>query len=390
MRIRLPFATPVIARNRPEPTLAEIARSLVSTGDAGQSRQFVVGLRTALDLESDPLLSPSGRAALYYLLRAQPHQRVYLPAYTCWVVAEAARLAGREVHFLDIEYPGLHLKPAELERISRAPGAVVLTHQFGWADDARRARAILGADHFRIEDCAGALGARFRDRPVGLEGDAAIFSFEAGKMLGCGGGAVTIRDASLREQVRKEIDQYALPAAGRYDLLILAARRCATAPWLYAGLLRAALLFRAPTSGPPPDATSPGAWYRRGMGAGQVALGLLQLRRLEQTLLRRRRLLEHYHRALDDLPALNPVPALAGTQFGPIRAPVLYAGDKFALHRRLLRHGIDLGFSFSYCLANEGEFPGAARFAREVINLPLYSDLLHADRVVAALRSTLN
>jgi dTDP-4-amino-4,6-dideoxygalactose transaminase len=45
----------------------------------------------------------SGRAALYFLLRALPEEFVIIPAFTCKVVAEAALLAGKKIIYVDID-----------------------------------------------------------------------------------------------------------------------------------------------------------------------------------------------------------------------------------------------------------------------------------------------
>ena len=52
----------------------------------------------------------------------------------------------------------------------------------------RRAGAIL------IEDAAGAIGARYKDRPVGGLGDLAIFSFNGNKTVTAGGGGIVVTD----------------------------------------------------------------------------------------------------------------------------------------------------------------------------------------------------
>jgi dTDP-4-amino-4,6-dideoxygalactose transaminase len=54
------------------------------------------------------LLTPSGRAGIYFLLRSTPRRRVVLPAYTCKAVVEAARMAGKEISFLDSESFGFN------------------------------------------------------------------------------------------------------------------------------------------------------------------------------------------------------------------------------------------------------------------------------------------
>ena len=55
---------------------------------------------------------------------------------------------------------------------------------------------------FVIEDCAHALGATYRGRPIGTLGDAAFFSFQTIKPLNTyGGGMAVVRDPSLAHRV---------------------------------------------------------------------------------------------------------------------------------------------------------------------------------------------
>ena len=48
------------------------------------------------------LLTGSGRGALYLLLLALPHRKVFIPAYTCKTVAEAALLAGKKFFLVNL------------------------------------------------------------------------------------------------------------------------------------------------------------------------------------------------------------------------------------------------------------------------------------------------
>ena len=78
------------------------------TSKSGQHR---AGLRQTLAEmfgAEDVLLTPSGRAGLYFILRAVAQTRVVIPAYTCKAVIEAALLAGKEVCFLDAEPNGFN------------------------------------------------------------------------------------------------------------------------------------------------------------------------------------------------------------------------------------------------------------------------------------------
>lgn len=78
------------------------------------------------------LLTESGRGALYLLLLALPHRRVFIPAYTCKAVAEAALLAGKKILFGESEPDGFNMDSDKVfEAQIDKDTVLVLTHQFG-------------------------------------------------------------------------------------------------------------------------------------------------------------------------------------------------------------------------------------------------------------------
>jgi len=135
-----------------------------------------------------------------------PGDEVITTVHTAIATAEAVTLAGAEVVFCDIEADGFNLDPEELERrITDRTRAVIVVHLYGQPADLDRILETAGRHGLKvIEDCAQALGARYRGRPVGTFGDAAVFSFFPSKPLGGFGdaGAVTARDASVLKWMR--------------------------------------------------------------------------------------------------------------------------------------------------------------------------------------------
>jgi dTDP-4-amino-4,6-dideoxygalactose transaminase len=384
----------MIARTRPEARLGEIAKAWFSVSRHGKEAvcdEFARWLLLALSLEGEPVLVPSGRAGLYALFRALPLKRVYLPAYTCWVVLEAARLAGKEVEFLDIEYPSLNLRMDEIERIRDDPGIVVATHQFGYPEDVE---AILGGlakgDHIVIEDCAGAMFCQLRGSPLGGRGLAALFSFEAGKLFTLGrGGLIVTRDTALARRIREELD--AIASAGRRSVLRrLALRRLSTSPFMYRALLPLYLMLREPTEGMQRLSGTLTADYCETFSTFQAHLGMLLAARIDAVAKRRRSLFELYERAAETIPGFTPVTSLPASVITPIRYPILaQSRNKRAVYDGMRARGVDMGFSYSYSLADAHKYPGAARFGAEVLNLPLYADLApsNAEYVVTTLRA---
>lgn len=114
-------------------------------------------------------------------------------ASTAWGIS----YAGATPVFVDIEESTFNLDPEKIEAaITPKTKAISVVHLFGQparmteilALAARRGLAV-------IEDCAQAVGARYRGRPVGSIGDCGTFSFYPTKNLGaCGeGGAFVSR-----------------------------------------------------------------------------------------------------------------------------------------------------------------------------------------------------
>jgi dTDP-4-amino-4,6-dideoxygalactose transaminase len=108
----------------------------------------------------------------------------------------------------EIDPATLNLDPQDVERrLSLRTKAVVVPHMFGLPADLDR---LLSLGVPLVEDCAQSIGARYRGRPVGSHGEAAIFSFYATKVLATGeGGMVATGARSLAEAVRdlKTYDQ---------------------------------------------------------------------------------------------------------------------------------------------------------------------------------------
>jgi len=142
----------------------------------------------------------SGRVALGAALAAldlAPGDEIVVPAYTCVVVVNAIRGAGLTPVFADIELETYGLdKDALCGAMSSRTRAVIVQHLYGFV--ARDLDAIVEIARRRgarvIEDCAQAMGARYRGRNVGSSGDAAIFSGDPSKPFTCIQGGIATAD----------------------------------------------------------------------------------------------------------------------------------------------------------------------------------------------------
>ncbi len=127
------------------------------------------------------LMTSSGRSALFFVFQYLSQSKVYIPAYTCDVVVEAAKLAGKTIIYSHINEITLNADDfPDLDSDS----IVIATHQYGFpcrikeiCEECKQKGAVV------IEDCAGALGTVIDGQPVGTFGDFAIFSFNASKFI---------------------------------------------------------------------------------------------------------------------------------------------------------------------------------------------------------------
>jgi dTDP-4-amino-4,6-dideoxygalactose transaminase len=150
----------------------------------------------------------SGTAALHSALLAAgivPGDEVVVPSFTFAATAGAVVLAGGRPSFADIDSDTYCITRESIEAaITRQTKAIVPVHMYGLTAEMdpimelARNRGIT-----IIEDAAQAHGAEYNGRKAGAIGEAACFSFYAGKNMTTGeGGMVTTNDDDFAEQVR--------------------------------------------------------------------------------------------------------------------------------------------------------------------------------------------
>ena len=132
----------------------------------------------------------------------KPGDEVITTPFTFISSAWGINYTGARPVFADIEEGTFNLDPARLPAaLTSHTKAIIVVHLFG--QPARMDEIVAFAvrhNLFVIEDCAQAVGARYRGTPVGLLGDAGTFSFYPTKNLGgCGEGGAFV---SRREDVQ--------------------------------------------------------------------------------------------------------------------------------------------------------------------------------------------
>jgi dTDP-4-amino-4,6-dideoxygalactose transaminase len=145
----------------------------------------------------------NGTDALILSLKAiglQPGEEVITAPNSFLASASAIALAGGRPVFADVR-DDLNIDPARLEAaITPKTRALIPVHLTGRPADMEPILAIARKHHLAvIEDAAQAIGARYQDRPIGSQSNAATFSFHPLKNLNaCGdGGAIITNDDAM-------------------------------------------------------------------------------------------------------------------------------------------------------------------------------------------------
>lgn len=272
--------------------------------------------------------------------------------------ANCALYCGATVDFVDIDSETGNLSPtvlaaklAEAEASGCLPKIIIPVHFAGQSCDmdsiARLARQY-GVKV--IEDASHALGADYKDRPVGgcRYSDVTVFSFHPVKMITTGeGGALTTNDAALAERAR------ALRTHGitRDPIQIPELK---SEPWRY-------------------EQRELGFNYR--MTDIEAALGRSQLARLDAFLETRRRLAQRYLAAFRDSPVTTLSQSPDGESSWHLMSIQVPADARAELFHRLRSDGIgvnvhyipiylqpfyrEAGFTAGYCDAAERFYAGA-------------------------------
>lgn len=217
---------------------------------------------------------PSGTIGLLLALKAcgiGPGQEVIASPYSFREATHAVAVAGATPVFADIDYWAGTLAPDKVEaRITANTRAIVASNNNGHPAAWTELRAIARKHSLLlVEDSTEAIGSRYKGELVGSFGDVAVFDFSQPSALTCGeGGMVVTDDVDIAVALRR-----------------LRSHRLEE---------RASVVV---SSTPP---------YHAVMSSVAAALGLAQLRRLDE-ILERRRLIEHlYYKYVQSFEGIKP------------------------------------------------------------------------------------
>jgi perosamine synthetase len=364
----------------------------------------------------DTVAASYGRMAFFYILKAlefPPGSEVIVPALTFWVVPEMVRVAGLRPVPVDIDPRTFNLDPSAFERaITDRTVAVVPTHLYGLPCDMDAIMTIARRhDLAVIEDCAHALGARYRGRPVGTFGDASFFSLQTLKPLNTyGGGMAVARDADVRARIRAHAEEEPWPDRQRIDnrLKVGSAQRLFCSPGVFTvtgyPTLLAAMLWNARPDVYLWEKIRPldrmPASYRERYTNVQAAIGLASLPHVDRWTAETRAHAHVMDEALSGLPGVA-IPYVPGEAEHVYYQYSVYTPDRDALVRRALRRGVDVETFHVDVWPTLPHFrdaslphaePRAAVQAAGVVQLPVYAPLRGRDarRIARTMRALLS
>jgi perosamine synthetase len=302
-----------------------------------------------------------------------PGDEVICPSMSFIATANAIRYVGATPVFADVDYRTFNIDPDAVRRaITPRTKAVLIVHQIGLPVDLDRFQAI-GKEYgvAILEDAACAIGSRYRDRPIGSHGNMVCFSFHPRKVITTGeGGMITTDDAELASQLRL-LRQHGMSVS---DAVRHTAKQVVHERYLCVG-------------------------YNYRLTDVQAAIGIEQMKRLDDIVSRRRELAARYDAALAEHPWLIPphVPDYAFHNYQSYAA--MLAEDapfgRDELMQRLLDAGIATrrGIMLSHREPAYADHPcpnslkNSEAAADNSILLPLFPTLSEQDqaKVVAAL-----
>jgi UDP-4-amino-4,6-dideoxy-N-acetyl-beta-L-altrosamine transaminase len=300
--------------------------------------------------------------------------RVWTSPNTFVASANCARYCGAAVDFVDIDPATLNMsstalaaKLADAKKRGALPKVVIPVHFAGLPCDLSSIKELADEYDFRvIEDASHALGARYRDSVIGdcRYSDITVFSFHPVKIITTAeGGLATTASPHLARRMRSLRSHGVTRDPSELT-------RGNEGPWYY-------------------EQHDLGFNYR--MTELQAALGLSQMKHLEQWIERRHELARAYDAGLAGLPLILPqrgTEARSALHLYPVQVDRRRTTlERRVLFERLRKAGVGVNVHYipvhtqPYYRAlgfQDGQFPTSEAYYSSCVSLPMFATLTDA------------
>ncbi len=301
-----------------------------------------------------------------------PGEDVIVPSLSFIATANVVRYVGATPIFADVEAQTQNLTAETILRaLTPATRAVIVVHQAGVPADMVGIHRLCDPRGIAvIEDAACAIGSSYQGAPIGSHSDMVVFSFHPRKVITTGEGGMVMTSRNDWADRLRRLREHGMSVSA-------ASRHRARSPVIEQYL-------------------ETGFNYR--MTDIQAAVGLVQLRRLDELVDRRRRLADRYRELLSRLPGLEMAhdPPYGTTNF---QSFWLVLPDDFPISRNdLLQLLLDQGISArrgimaahlepAFADGPRSNLPVTERLTARSIILPLFPQMSDADqdRVIQAI-----
>ncbi|MGH1440860.1 MAG: UDP-4-amino-4,6-dideoxy-N-acetyl-beta-L-altrosamine transaminase [Cellvibrionaceae bacterium] len=290
--------------------------------------------------------------------------------------ANCGRYCDASIDFVDIDPDTYTLCPQALEKKliaakkkNRLPKVVIPVHLAGHACNMEAIHLLSKKYHFSIiEDASHAVGAQYQQRPVGCcqYSDITVFSFHPVKIITTGEGGVALTNNA---QLAENMSLYRSHGITR-DIECMGRKE--EGPWYYEQLTL-------------------GQNYR--LTDIQAALGLSQLRRLDEFVVMRRKLVERYQSLLVALPLTLPIERPQVYSSYHLYIIRLQLDKTHKTHKEVFEElrtagiGVNLHYIpiykqpyYEQHLIKTDSYDNAENYYREAISLPLFPLLSEAEQ----------
>jgi len=166
------------------------------------------------------LATGSGTDALhlsYILAGIKKDDEVIAPVFTCTATNIPLLYIGAKIKFADIDPQTMNISVDSVKKlISKKTKAIICVHYGGLPCDMDELQKLANKYNIPIiEDAAHALGAKYKNKPIGSISDFTMFSFQAIKHITTGdGGMLCIKDKKL-EKKGKRIRWFGIDREGK-------------------------------------------------------------------------------------------------------------------------------------------------------------------------------